>query len=112
MGEAMTEAQVWQLIRIVGKGEFLSCLSLQSEEELRSIGPDKLAAIQDLSRRNARKITRLLVHEAIGQESIQTSEQAEQFLEQRLSFFGELIPEDVKGQIRQNYSILTAMWGS
>jgi len=112
MGEAMTEAQIWQLIRIVGKGEFLSCLSLQSEEELRSIGPDQLARIQDLSRRNARKITRLLVHEAIGQDSIQTSQQAEQFLEQRLAFFGDLIPDDVKGQIRQNYSILTAMWGS
>ncbi|TAK27124.1 MAG: hypothetical protein EPO21_24360 [Chloroflexota bacterium] len=108
----MTDGQIWQLIRIVGKGEFLSCLSLQSEEELRSIGPDQLTCIQDLSRRNARKITRLLVHEAIGQDSIQTSAQAEQYLEQRLAFFGDLIPNDVKDQIRENFGTLTAMWGS
>src|SRR3990172_5910332 len=107
----MTDAQVWQLMRILGKNEFLACLSLQNEDEIRSIRADQVSSIQDLARRNARKITRLLIHDAIAEDDIQTSEQAKHFLEQRLAFFGDLIPDDVKSQIRQHYGTMTAMWG-
>ena len=107
----MSEAQVWQLMRILGKNEFLACLSLQSEDQIRSIEGDQMGCIQDLARRNVRKITRLFIHDAIADDNVQTSEQAQQFLEQRLAFFGELLPNDVKSQIRQHYSTMTAMWG-
>jgi hypothetical protein len=103
--------EVWQFARILGKSDFLSCLALSKEEDLQTLTPEQLERIHECAAQNVNKIARTLVHEAASEQDIQTAAQAQEYLERRLAFFGDMLTDDLRAQIRQGYTILTATWG-
>lgn len=106
-----TNREIWQLARILGKSDFLSCLSLAREEDLQSLTPAQLERVHELARKNLSKLTRTLVHEAAADDSIRTASEAQQWLDERLNGFGELLPDGVRKEVREGFALLTAAWG-
>lgn len=107
----MNSQDIWQFARILGKSDFMSCLALAREEDLQTLTPEQLAKVHECAENNVNKFTRTLVHEAASDDRIQTTAQAQAFLEQRLAFFGELLTDDLRKQVREGFTMLTAGWG-
>jgi len=107
----MNSNQIVQLARILGQGDFFSCLSMAKPRDLDTLNAEQLAQVQALAARNVPKIARTLVHEAMADDSIITAADAEAYLQRRLSFFGELLTEETKQQVAEAYRSLTCHWG-
>jgi hypothetical protein len=106
-----TNTQIWQMARLLGKDEFLNCLSLTSLDELQGLDGAQLAKVQQCTLDNASRITRALVHEAAAREDVVTARQAAAYLEQRLAALGDLLGEETRQRIREGFLALTTGWG-
>lgn len=107
-----TQAEIWQIARLLGHDDFLSCLSLTSLDDLHGLNDQQLAKVRQCTLDNANRITRLLVHEAAAHDEISTADQAAAYLEQRLAALGDLIAEETRQRIHDGYRVLTAGWGA
>ena len=107
----MNSQQIVQFARILGQGDFFSCLSLAAPRDLDTLTPEQLTEVQALAARNVTKIARTLVHEAMADDTIRTSTEAEDYLQRRLDFFGELLTDQTRQQVAECYRSLTRSWG-
>jgi hypothetical protein len=106
-----TQSQIWQVARLLGQDEFLSCLSLSTLADLHGLDSAQLSQVRQCTRDNANKIARALVHEAASRDDVVTQDQAERFLEEKLATFGDLLLDETKDKISEGFQILTAAWG-
>jgi hypothetical protein len=109
--DIMDNAKIVQFARILGQGDFFSCLSLAEPQDLDTLTPDQLARVQELASRNVAKIARTLVHEAMANDSVNTAAEADTYLQSRLDFFGELLSADARRQVADLYRTITGNWG-
>jgi hypothetical protein len=100
------------MARLLGKDEFLSCLSLTTLDDLHTLDSVQLAKVQQCTLDNVNRITRSLVHEAAARDDVTTGAQAAAYLQERLAQFGDLLSEEARQRIREGYLALTAEWGS
>ncbi len=107
----LTSAEIMQFARILGKSDFFGCLALVEQQDLQTLTPEQLAKVHGLVDQNIPQITRTFVHEAMADDTIQTAEQAERYLEGRFLFFGELLTQEQRQRIREGYRMLTSRWG-
>jgi hypothetical protein len=106
-----TDAEIMQLARILGKDEFFGCLSLVEREDLQALSPDRLNCVHDLVSKKVNTLTKTLVHEAMADDGIGTAAAAQAYLEGRLAYFGILLTDEQREQIRQGYTQITQNWG-
>jgi len=107
-----TQAEIWQIARLLGHDEFLNCLSLTGLDDLQGLNEQQLAKVRQCTMDNVNRITRLLVHEAAARDEITTADQAAAYLDQRLAALGDMVTDETRQRLREGYHVLTAGWGA
>lgn len=118
MGDSAPEALVpsplviQQFGRLVGQRDLLAQLGLPADGPL----PDALTDAQReraraLARERAPHIGEALLAEAMALDDIQDAAGAITYLEERLAFFGAVIPDDARAAIRDAFRAVAGRWG-
>jgi hypothetical protein len=87
--------QIVQLARILG---------------LDAAGLDDLAAARDAIDANTDTIADAFFHEAADSDDVLSPETAQEYLEVRLAFFGELVSDGSAERIRERFGELVSRW--
>lgn len=102
---------ILQLCRIVGREEFLRSLALPPEATPpQSLTPQQRRRLRELCDRRLTEITEYLLAEAAANDDITSAEMANQYLEERLAFLGDLLTEAQQAKARKGYRAVTAAW--
>jgi hypothetical protein len=108
----MTErAALVQLARLLGKEEFYRRLSLAEGVDLTALDDERLAALRSLMGERLVFLTEGLAVEAVVNDDVIDAASAKVYLEDRLTFFGELLTEEQRQAVRKGFARLTKRWG-
>jgi hypothetical protein len=108
---AMTQrVAIVQLARLLGKEEFYRRLSLaEGTEPL--LDEERLTALHALVDDRLGLFTEALAVEAVVSDDVIDASSAMVYLEDRLTFFGELLTEEQRQGVRKGFGRLVARWG-
>jgi hypothetical protein len=99
-----------QLARLLGKEEFYRRLSLaEGTEPL--LDEERLTALHALVDDRLGLFTEALAVEAVVSDDVIDASSAMVYLEDRLTFFGELLTEEQRQGVRKGFGRLVARWG-
>ena len=104
MTETPSPIQLTQLARLLGAEELHSALDRQGE------GID-VGRLQALLGERLERLARGLLEEAVASDDVVDAASAETYLEDRLTFFGELLPEGQRRRVRELYLEAVRPWG-
>ena len=100
-----------QLARLLGKVEFYSRLPLAEGTEPPPLDAERLAALRALVDERLGILTEALAVEAVVSDDVIDAASAKVYLEDRLTFFGELLTEEQRQGVRKGFGRLVARWG-
>ena len=100
-----------QLARLLGKVEFYRRLSLAEGAEPLSLDEERLAALRALVDERLGLLMEALAVEAVVSDDVIDASSAMVYLEDRLTFFGELLTEEQRQGVRKGFGRLVARWG-
>jgi hypothetical protein len=100
-----------QLARLLGKEEFYRRLPLAEGSEPVVLDAERLDALRSLVDERLGILTEALAVEAVVSDDVIDAASAKVYLEDRLTFFGELLTEKQRRAIRQGFARLTKPWG-
>ena len=100
-----------QLARLLGKVEFYARLSLAEGAEPQALDEEHLTALRALIDERLGLLTEALAVEAVVSDDVIDAASAMVYLEDRLSFFGELLTEEQRQGVRKGFGRLVARWG-
>ncbi|MBI1886366.1 MAG: hypothetical protein HYS09_08680 [Chloroflexi bacterium] len=99
-----------QLARILGRDEVYRRLGLDEGAAPAALTPSQLSALQRLAGERTADIVRALLEEATSCDDVIDRPSAMVYLEDRLSFLGELLTEEQKAEVRERYGEHVAQW--
>ena len=103
---------ITQLARIIGE-PVLDCLGVHAGDALPGVlSPEHEDAIQQLTRQHAEHIAEALIQEALIRDDVQDTPSALVYLEDRLRFFGSLLPDEARVVVRERYREALNTWGT
>ncbi len=109
---AMTDRlAIIQLARLLGKEEFYRRLPLAEGSEPVVLDAERLDALRSLVDERLGILTEALAVEAVVSDDVIDAASAKVYLEDRLTFFGELLTEEQRRAIRKGFARLTKPWG-
>jgi len=100
-----------QLARLLGKAEFYRRLSLAEGGESSPLDDERLAALRALVDERLGLLAEALAVEAVVSDDVIDAASAMVYLEDRLTFFGELLTEEQRQGVRRGFGRLVARWG-
>jgi len=100
-----------QLARLLGKEEFYRRLSLAEGTEPPLLDEERLTALRALVDDRLGLFTEALAVEAVVSDDVIDASSAMVYLEDRLTFFGELLTEEQRQGVRKGFGRLVARWG-
>ena len=100
-----------QLARLLGREEFYRQLSLAQGAEPLALDDERLAALRALVDNRLGLLSEALAVEAVVSDDVIDAASAMVYLEDRLTFFGELLTEAQRKGVRKGFGRLVARWG-
>ena len=100
-----------QLARLLGREEFYRQLSLAQGAEPLALDDERLAALRALVDNRLGLLSEALAVEAVVSDDVIDAASAMVYLEDRLTFFGELLTEGQRKGVRKGFGRLVARWG-
>ena len=97
MAETPSPIQLAQLARLVGAEELDSALGS--------------AGLRTFLEERLERLARGLLEEAIASDDVVDAASGETYLEDRLAFFGELLPEEQRQRLRELFMEAARRWG-
>ena len=108
----MTErGAIIQLARLLGKEEFYRRLSLAEGAEPPALDAERVSTLRSLVDERLGILTEALAVEAVVNDDVIDANSAKVYLEDRLAFFGELLTEGQRRNVRKGFARLTKRWG-
>jgi hypothetical protein len=102
---------VVQLARLMGRDEFYSRLSLAPGAEPLALDVERLTALRALVDERLGLLTEALAVEAVVSDDVIDAASAMVYLDDRLTFFGDLLTEEQRQGVRKGFGRLVARWG-
>jgi len=100
-----------QLSRLLGKEEFYRYLSLDEGSEPDELSREQMARLQLLLDERLEQLVRGLAAEVVASDDVTDVVSGVAYLEDRLSFFGELLTVDQREKVRDGFRSFASRWG-
>jgi hypothetical protein len=108
MAETPSPIQLAQLARLVGAEELDSALGGRGEADAKGVDSAGLRAFLE---ERLERLARGLLEEAIASDDVVDAASGETYLEDRLAFFGDLLPEEQRQRLRELFMEAARRWG-
>jgi hypothetical protein len=105
-----TRIAVLQLSRLLGKEEFYRRLSLDEGSEPDELSGVQIARLRLLVDKRLEELVRGLAAEVVASDDVTDVVSGVAYLEDRLSFFGELLTEGQKEKVRDGFRSFASRW--
>ena len=101
---------VLQLARLLGKEEFYRRLSLDEGSEPDELSAEQMARLRLLVDERLKELVRGLAAEVVASDDVTDVVSGVVYLEDRLSFFGELLTADQREKVRDGFRSFASRW--
>jgi hypothetical protein len=101
---------VLQLSRLLGKEEFYRWLSLDEGSEPDELSGEQMARLQLLVDERLEELVRGLAAEVVASDDVTDVVSGIAYLEDRLSFFSELLTADQREKVRDGFASFSSRW--
>jgi len=101
---------VLQLSRLLGKEEFYRHLSLDEGSEPDELSGEQMARLRLLVDERLEELVRGLAAEVVASDDVTDVVSGVAYLEDRLSFFSELLTEDQREKVRDGFASFASRW--
>ncbi|UCH87215.1 MAG: hypothetical protein JSU97_02140 [Dehalococcoidia bacterium] len=101
---------VLQLSRLLGKEEFYRWLSLDEGSEPDELSGEQMARLQLLVDERLEELVRGLAAEVVASDDVTDVVSGVAYLEDRLTFFSELLTEDQREKVRDGFASFSSRW--
>jgi hypothetical protein len=105
-----TRIAIIQLSRLLGKEEFYRWLSLDEGSEPDELSSEQMARLRLAVDERLEQLVRGLAAEVVASDDVTDVVSGVAYLEDRLSFFGELLTEGQKEKVRDGFRSFSARW--
>jgi hypothetical protein len=105
-----TRIAIIQLSRLLGKEEFYRWLSLDEGSEPDELSSEQMARLRLVVDERLEQLVRGLAAEVVASDDVTDVVSGVAYLEDRLSFFGELLTEGQKEKVRDGFRSFSARW--
>ena len=102
---------ILQLARLTGRAEFQAALGIPQGEEPASLDGEQRARLQELVETRIDVLTTALLDEAMASDDVVDSGSATAYLQDRLTFLGDLISPAQRDRIAATFERRVAAWG-
>ena len=101
---------VLQLSRLLGKEEFYRWLSLDEGSEPDELSSEQMARLRLVVDERLEELVRGLAAEVVASDDVTDVVSGVAYLEDRLSFFGELLTEGQEEKVRDGFRSFSSRW--
>jgi len=101
---------ILQLSRLLGKEEFYRSLSLEEGLEPDELSGEQIARLRLLVDERLEELVRGLAAEVVASDDVTDVVSGVAYLEDRLSFFSELLTEGQKEKVRDGFASFASRW--
>jgi hypothetical protein len=101
---------ILQLSRLLGKEEFYRSLSLEEDSEPEELSGEQIARLRLLVDERLEELVRGLAAEVVASDDVTDVVSGVAYLEDRLSFFSELLTEGQKEKVRDGFASFASRW--
>jgi hypothetical protein len=101
---------VLQLARLLGKEEFYRRLSLDEGSEPDELSDGQMARLRPLVEERLEELVRGLAAEVVASDDVTDVVSGVAYLEDRLSFFGELLTAGQREKVRDGFASFSSRW--
>jgi hypothetical protein len=101
---------ILQLARLLGKEEFYHRLSLDEGSEPDGLSEEQMDRLRLMVDERLRELVRALADEVVASDDVTDVVSGVAYLEDRLSFFGELLTEGQKEKVRDGFRSFSSRW--
>jgi len=101
---------ILQLSRLLGKEEFYRSLSLEEGSEPDELSGEQIARLRLLVDERLEELVRGLAAEVVASDDVTDVVSGVAYLEDRLSFFSELLTEGQKEKVRDGFASFASRW--
>jgi hypothetical protein len=101
---------ILQLSRLLGKEEFYRSLSLEEGSEPDDLSGEQIARLRLLVDERLEELVRGLAAEVVASDDVTDVVSGVAYLEDRLSFFSELLTEGQKEKVRDGFASFSSRW--
>jgi hypothetical protein len=101
---------ILQLSRLLGKEEFYRSLSLEEDSEPEELSGEQIARLRLLVDERLEELVRGLAAEVVASDDVTDVVSGVAYLEDRLSFFSELLTEGQKEKVRDGFASFSSRW--
>ncbi len=101
---------ILQLSRLLGKEEFYRRLSLDEGSEPDELSGEQMARLRLLVDERLKELVRGLAAEVVASDDVTDVVSGVAYLEDRLSFFGELLTAGQKEEVRDGFRSFASRW--
>jgi len=105
-----TRIAIIQLSRLLGKEEFYRYLSLEEGSEPDELSGEQTARLRLVADERLEELVRGLAAEVVASDDVTDVVSGVAYLEDRLSFFGELLTEGQKEKVRDGFRSFSSRW--
>jgi hypothetical protein len=105
-----TRIAIIQLSRLLGKEEFYRWLSLDEGSEPDELSSEQMARLRLVVDERLEQLVRGLAAEVVASDDVTDVVSGVAYLEDRLSFFGELLTEGQKEKVRDGFRSFSSRW--
>lgn len=105
-----TKIAIIQLSRLLGKEEFYRWLSLDEGSEPDELSSEQMARLRLVVDERLEQLVRGLAAEVVVSDDVTDVVSGVAYLEDRLSFFGELLTEGQKEKVRDGFRSFSSRW--
>jgi len=99
-----------QLARLLGKEEFYRYLSLDEGSEPDELSAEQMARLRLLVDERLEELVRGLAAEVVASDDVTDVVSGVAYLEDRLSFFGELLTASQREKVRDGFASFSSRW--
>ena len=105
-----TRIAIIQLSRLLGKEEFYRWLSLDEGSEPDELSSEQMVRLRLAVDERLEQLVRGLAAEVVASDDVTDVVSGVAYLEDRLSFFGELLTEGQKEKVRDGFRSFSSRW--
>ncbi len=106
----ITRIAILQLSRLLGKEEFYRWLYLDEGSEPDELSSEQMARLRLVVDERLEELVRGLAAEVVASDDVTDVVSGVAYLEDRLSFFGELLTEGQKEKVRDGFRSFSSRW--
>ena len=106
----MNPEPLLQMARILGRDELFARLGIETLTPPPELSEAQVAAVRSLAAERVDDIVRALLEEAAACDDVIDSASALAYLEDRLAFLGELLPEETRARVQEGYGEVARGW--